>query len=167
MPYWFSRSYIEFQGHTAKKSSILTQIGRFRTVTAVWIHQGLWNDTQSLKQHRRGALLFFKVIRQISRTLGAKKSSILTQIGRFWTVTPVCIHQWLWNDTQSLKKHRHGGTTEEGNCSYLLPRAAAAGSIKEAQIQAKYAKFPWMKSRGFLCIEWMGRDHSWMQIMGT
>ena len=22
----------------------------------------------------------------------------------------------------------HGGTTEEGNCSYLLPRAAAAGS---------------------------------------
>ena len=24
--------------------------------------------------------------------------------------------------------HTHGGTTEEGNCSYLLPRAAAAGS---------------------------------------
>ena len=24
--------------------------------------------------------------------------------------------------------HIHGGTTEEGNCSYLLPRAAAAGS---------------------------------------
>ena len=26
------------------------------------------------------------------------------------------------------KKSSHGGTTEEGNCSYLLPRAAAAGS---------------------------------------
>ena len=24
--------------------------------------------------------------------------------------------------------HYHGGTTEEGNCSYLLPRAAAVGS---------------------------------------
>ena len=24
--------------------------------------------------------------------------------------------------------HIHGGTTEEGNCSYLLPRATAAGS---------------------------------------
>ena len=41
-----------------KKSSIFTQIGRFQTVTPVLIHEWLWNDTQSLKQHRRGALLF-------------------------------------------------------------------------------------------------------------
>ena len=34
------------------------------------------------------------------------------------------------------------------------------GRIKDAQIQAKYAKFPWMKSRGFWCIEWMGLDGS-------
>ena len=108
---------------------------------------------------RRGALLFFKVIRQISRSKGTKKllnltqigafpdcnSSlnsvmalkwctklnvvlkrcpivfhghlsnfrvtghkkllILTQIGRFRTVTPVWIHWWLWNDTQCLKQH--------------------------------------------------------------
>ena len=32
-----------------------------------------------------------------------KISSILTQIERFRTVTPVCIHQWLRNDAQSLK----------------------------------------------------------------
>ena len=32
-----------------------------------------------------------------------KESSNLTQIGRFLTVTPVLIHQWLWNDKQSLK----------------------------------------------------------------
>ena len=32
-----------------------------------------------------------------------KKSSNLTQIGRFRTVTPVWIHQWLRNDEQSLK----------------------------------------------------------------
>ena len=72
VPYCFSRSYVKCQGHTAKKSSILTQIRRFQTVTPVWIHQWLWNDAQSLKQHRRGALLFFKVFRQISRTLGGK-----------------------------------------------------------------------------------------------
>ena len=67
------RCPIVFQGHPSnfkvtqlKKSLILTQIGRFRTVTPVWIHQWLWNDAQSLKQHRRGALLFFKVIHQIS-----------------------------------------------------------------------------------------------------
>ena len=32
-----------------KKSSNFTQIGRFRTVTQVWIHQYLRNDAQSLK----------------------------------------------------------------------------------------------------------------------
>ena len=72
-------------------------------LTPVWIHIWLYNHAHSWKQHRRGALLFFKVIHQISRSHGSKKSSNLTQIGRFWTVTPVWIHQWLRNDAQSLK----------------------------------------------------------------
>ena len=88
-----------------KKASILTQIGRFRTVTPVWIHQWLRNDTQSLKYHGRGALLFLKVIRHISRSHGTR-TSILTQIGRFQTVTLVWIHWWLWNNAQNLKRHR-------------------------------------------------------------
>ena len=53
-----------FQGHMSnckvtrlKKSSILTKIKRFRTVTPVWIHQWLRNDAKSFKWHRRGALL--------------------------------------------------------------------------------------------------------------
>ena len=72
-PIVFSRSYVEFQGHMGQKTiSILTQIGHFRTVTLFWIHWWLWNDGQSLKQHRRGALLFFKVIHQISRSHGTK-----------------------------------------------------------------------------------------------
>ena len=67
----FSRSYVKLQGHTAKKkSSSFTQIGRFRTVTPVWIHQWLWNVAQSLKQQRRDALLFSKVIHQISWSHG-------------------------------------------------------------------------------------------------
>ena len=41
-----------------KKFSILTQIGRFRTVTPLWIHWSLWNDAQSLKQYKRVDLLF-------------------------------------------------------------------------------------------------------------
>ena len=49
VPYCFSRSSVKFQGHTALKSPNLTQIGRFRTVTPVWIHQWLWNAAQSLK----------------------------------------------------------------------------------------------------------------------
>ena len=70
---------------------------------AVWIHIWQWNDAQSLMLLRRGALLFFKVIRQISMSRETKKSPILTQIGCFRTLTRVWIHRWLWNDAQSLK----------------------------------------------------------------
>ena len=78
------RCPIVFQGYPSnfkvtrdKTLPILTRIERFRTVTPVWIHQWLWNDAQSLKQHWRGALLFFKVICQISRSHGTKNC-------RFW-----------------------------------------------------------------------------------
>ena len=43
------RSRSKVKGHRGKISSNLTQIGRFRTVTPVWIQQWLRNDTQSLK----------------------------------------------------------------------------------------------------------------------
>ena len=41
--YCFSRSSVIFQGRTGQKSPILTWIGRFRTVTPVWIHRWLQN----------------------------------------------------------------------------------------------------------------------------
>ena len=85
-----------------------TQFSRFRTVTPVWIHIWWWNDAQSLMWHRRGALLFFKVIHQISRSYVTKKSPLLTQIGHFLTVTPFWIHWWLWNEAQNLKQHGRG-----------------------------------------------------------
>ena len=50
-------------------SSILTEVGCFRTAT-VSIHQWLRNYAQSLKYNIRGTLLFFKFIRQISRSRG-------------------------------------------------------------------------------------------------
>ena len=103
----FSMSSVKFQGHTGQKSSIWTQIGRFRTLTPVWIHQWLWNDAESLKQHSRGALLFFKVIRQISRWHGTKNADFDPNRA-FRTVTPVWIHQWPWNDAESLKQHKRG-----------------------------------------------------------
>ena len=97
------------QGHPSnfkvtrlKKSSILTQIGHFQTATPVWIQIWRWNDAQILMLLRRGALLFFKVIRQISRSHGKKKSPILIRIERFRTVISVWIHRWIWNGAQSL-----------------------------------------------------------------
>ena len=78
------RCPIVFQGHPSNFKVtwvrillILTWIERFRTVTQVSIHRWLWNDAQSLMQYRRGALSFFKVIRQISRSRGQKNR-------RFW-----------------------------------------------------------------------------------
>ena len=56
-----------------RKLQILIRIDRFRTVTPVWIHRRIWNDAESLMQYRRGALLFCKVIRQISRSHGTEK----------------------------------------------------------------------------------------------
>ena len=54
------------RSRSKKRSSIFTQIGDFRTVTLVRIHWWLRNDAHSLKLHRRGTLLFFKVIRRFS-----------------------------------------------------------------------------------------------------
>ena len=64
------RSYHQGPGVRSmqKVTEVTTQLNRFRTVTPVWIHIWWWNDTYSLMLLRRGALLFFKVIRQISRS---------------------------------------------------------------------------------------------------
>ena len=87
-----------------KVTYVMTPLSRFRTATPVWIHIWQWSDACSLTLLIRGALLFFKVIRQISRSNGQKKSPISAKIGRFRTVTPVWIYQWLWNDAHSLKQ---------------------------------------------------------------
>ena len=82
VPHCFSRSSVKFQGHTALK---IVEFDPNWAATPVWIHRWLWNVAQSLKQQRRGALLFSKVIHQISRSHGTKPL-ILTQIGRFRTI---------------------------------------------------------------------------------
>ena len=64
-----------------KVTEVNTQLNRFRTVTQVWIHISWWNDAYSLMMLRRGALLFFKVIRQISRSHGSKKRKIWPRLG--------------------------------------------------------------------------------------
>ena len=56
------------QRSKVKVTEVTTQLNRFRTVTAVWIHIWWWNYAYSLMLLRRGALLFFKVIRQILRS---------------------------------------------------------------------------------------------------
>ena len=64
-----------------KVTEVNTQLSRFRTLTPVWIHIWQWNHAHSWKQHRRGALFFFKVIRQISRSHGSKNRRIWPRLG--------------------------------------------------------------------------------------
>ena len=69
------------QRSKVKVTEVTTQLNRFRTVTPVWIHIWWWNDAYSLMMLRRGALLFLKVIRQISRSHGSKKRRIWPRLG--------------------------------------------------------------------------------------
>ena len=93
------QSDVHEKGHdqrsNVKVTEVKTQFNSFRTVIPVCICIWQWNDAQSLMWHRRGVLLFFKVIRQVSRSHRTKKLPIFTRIRCFWPVTPVWIHQWL------------------------------------------------------------------------
>ena len=72
------------QRSKVKVTEVTTQLNRFRTVTPVWIHIWWWNDAYSLMLLRRGALLFCKVIRQISRSHGSKNCRIWPRLGVSW-----------------------------------------------------------------------------------
>ena len=69
------------QRSKVKVTEVTTQLSHFRTVTPVWIHIWWWNYIYSLMLLRRGALLFFKVIRQISRSHGSKNRWIWPKLG--------------------------------------------------------------------------------------
>ena len=69
------------QRSTVKVTEVTNQLNRFRTVTPVWIHMWWWNDAYSLIMLRRGALLFLKVIRQITRSHGSKNRRIWPRLG--------------------------------------------------------------------------------------
>ena len=78
-----SKVHAKDQGQRSKVkvTEVTTQLNRFRTVTHVWIHIWWWNYAYSLMLLRRGALLFFKVIRQISRSHGSKNRRIWPRLG--------------------------------------------------------------------------------------
>ena len=64
-----------------KVTKVTTQLNSFRTVTPVWIHIWWWNHAYGLMILRRGALLFLKVIRQISRSHNSKKRRVWPRLG--------------------------------------------------------------------------------------
>ena len=81
VPYCFSRSSVKFQSDTAKKIIDFDPNWAFLDCNSSLNSPWLWNDSQSLKQHKRGALLFFKVICQISRSHRKKKCWFWPELG--------------------------------------------------------------------------------------
>ena len=69
------------QRSNVKVTEVMTQLNGLRTVTPVWIHIWWWNATYSLMLLRRGALLFSKVIRPISRSHVTKNRRIWPRLG--------------------------------------------------------------------------------------
>ena len=108
VPYCFSRSSVNFQGHTGQKNI---------DFVPNWVFPDCNSSLNSLMAMKRNTKLEailkrcpivfqghpsnFKVTRY-------KKLPILIQIVYFRTVTPVYIHPWLWNDAQSLMWNRRG-----------------------------------------------------------
>ena len=78
-----SKVHAKGQGQRSKVkvTEVTTLLNRFRTVTPVWIDIWWWNDAYSLMLLRRCALLFFKDIRQISRSHGFKNRRIWPRLG--------------------------------------------------------------------------------------
>ena len=78
-----SKLHAKGQGQRSKVkvTEVTTQLNRFWTVTPVWIDIWWWNDAFSLMLLRRGALLFLKVIRRISRSHGSKNRRIWPRLG--------------------------------------------------------------------------------------
>ena len=66
-----------------KVTQVKIQSRNLRTVTPVWIHIWQLNDSQSLMWPKRGVLLYFKVIHQISRSHDCKNHCFLPKFSIF------------------------------------------------------------------------------------
>ena len=117
------RCPIVFQGHPSnfkvtrdKTPPNLTQIGRFRTIGRSQLSNP--SDLPCLLcSHHRIIMKFSGVITNDKSKVPAKGqgqrskvkvTEVTTQLNRFWTVTPVWIDIWWWNEAYSLMLHRKG-----------------------------------------------------------
>ena len=107
VPYCFSRSSVKFQGHMALKIIEFDPNWAFpdcnsnlNSPMATQMMHKAWSSIKEVPY------CFLQSHTSNCKVTKLKKLSNLTQIGRFWTVTPVWIHWWIWNDTQSLMLYR-------------------------------------------------------------
>ena len=104
------------QRSKVKVTEVNTQLSRFRTLTPVWIHIWQWNHAHSWKQHKRCALLFFKVLRQISRSHGSKNRRIWPKLG--------VSGQQLQFEFPDGNEMLHKAWNSKGEMPYWFPRSS-------------------------------------------
>ena len=137
-PYCFSWSSVKFQGHTGQKIANFYPNGvRFWTSCNSSLNTIMaTNDTQSFKRYTRGAILFFKVIRQISRSHRATICNIFYPNWVFPDCTSGLNSLMVTNDAQSFKGHTRGAIFFQGHLSnFKVTRA------KEAAIWLWFERF--------------------------
>ena len=128
--FFFFRSSIKFQGHTAEKNHrFWHKLG----VSGLFLIQWwLWNNAQSLKQHRSGVLLFFKVIHQISRSQGGVGGAV-----RFLVVGTI---------GQSLGKTTTGSALDGAVFDTAQILAYLVHNMSRSQLYLGFGHFGWLPS---------------------
>ena len=100
------------QRSKVKVTEVKTQLNRFRTMTSVWFTYG---DAMMLL--RRGALLFFKLLCQISKSLGTK----ITDFEPNWAF-PDCNLSYFTDGFEMMYKAR--------SCIEEVPYCCSRSSVK-------------------------------------
>ena len=104
---------VKGQRSKVKVTEVKTQLNRFQTVTQVWIHIWWRNDAFSFMLLRRCALLFFKVIRPISRSHSSKNRRIWPRLD----ISGLQLQFELTNGYQMMRKA--WSSIEEKPCCFL------------------------------------------------
>ena len=99
VPYCFSRSSVKFQGHTALKIIEFDPNWPFPDSNSSLNTPMATKWCTKLEVTLKRCPIVFQGHPSNFKVARLWKASNLTQIGRFRTVTPVWIHQWLRNDS--------------------------------------------------------------------
>ena len=108
VPYCFSRSSVKFQGHTALKIVEFDPNWAYPDCNSSWNSPMATKWCTKLEVAWKRCPIVFQGHPSNCKVTRLKKSSILTQIRHFRTVTPVWIHQWQgsqWSGKSQWKKY--------------------------------------------------------------
>ena len=102
VPCCFLKSSLKFQGHTKQKITDFDLNWAFPDCNSSLNSPMALKGCTKLEIGWKRCRVIFQGHPSNFKVTWGKKSPILTQIERFWTVTPVWVHWWILNDAQSL-----------------------------------------------------------------